>query len=164
MKTIHNFLQFPAKLGLMACLTALVLLTGCKKDDDTDKNLVAFSNIALSGANEVPPVSPAGSGMFNGTYNRATKVLNYTVTWSLSDPMAQTRNMHFHGPAEVTEFASPRLPITGFPTGSANQTFTSSTVPLDATQEEELLNGKWYINIHSSTHPGGELRGQLIRR
>jgi hypothetical protein len=72
--------------------------------------------------------------------------------------------MHFHGPAELTESKGVRLGITGFPTGSTNQTFTSSTVPLDATQEEELLNGKWYINIHSSTVPGGELRGQLIRR
>ncbi|MBD0260423.1 MAG: CHRD domain-containing protein, partial [Cytophagales bacterium] len=52
---------------------------------------------------------------------------------------------------------------TGFPTGSTNQTFSSATPALDATQEQELLNGKWYVNIHSSTVPGGELRGQLLR-
>ncbi len=151
------------KLGLFACLTALLLVTGCEKDE-TDNNLVAFNNIALSGANEVPAVSSSGSGTFNGTYNRTTKVLTYTVMWSLGTPSATTAGMHFHGPAELTESKGVRVPITGFPTGSTNQTFTSSTAPLDATQEEELLNGKWYINIHSTTVPGGELRGQLIRR
>ena len=31
------------------------------------------------------------------------------------------------------------------------------------TQEEEdqLLNGMWYLNIHSTTYPAGELRGQV---
>jgi len=157
------FFQSFSRLTWMAALAGLLLIAGCNNDDDANNNLVAFRNIALSGANEVPPITSAGSGTFEGTYNRTTKVLNYTVRWSLGNPSDTTRAMHFHGPAETTESKGVRLPITGFPTGSANQTHTDTTVPLDATQEEELLNGKWYINIHSTTYPGGELRGQLVR-
>jgi hypothetical protein len=31
-----------------------------------------------------------------------------------------------------------------------------------AQQEAQLLGGNWYLNIHSSTFPGGEIRGQLL--
>ncbi len=157
------FFQSLHRLTWTVALVGLLVTTGCNNDDDADDNLVAFRNIALSGANEVPAVTTSGSGTFEGTYNRSTKVLNYTLRWSLGDPSATTVNMHFHGPAETTESTGIRLPITGFPTGSANQTFSSVTPALDATQEEELLNGKWYVNIHSSTYPTGELRGQLVR-
>jgi hypothetical protein len=29
-------------------------------------------------------------------------------------------------------------------------------------QEAQLLAGKWYINVHSSFLPTGEIRGQLV--
>ena len=157
------FFQSFHRLTWMAALAGLLLIAGCNNDDDADDNLVAFRNITLSGANEVPAVTTSGTGTFEGTFNRTTKVLNYTVRWTLGDPNATTNNMHFHGPAEPTESTGVRLPITGFPTGSVNQTYTAVTPALDAAQEEELLNGKWYINIHSTTYPTGELRGQLIR-
>lgn len=156
------FSQSFRKITWVAGLAAILLTAGCN-DDDADDNLVTFRNIPLTGANEVPAITTSGSGTFDGTYNRTTKVLNYTLKWSLGDPAATTTNMHFHGPAEPTESKPPRIPITGFPTGSANQSFSGATPALDATQEEELLNGKWYVNIHSSTYPGGELRGQLVR-
>jgi hypothetical protein len=157
------FFQSFGRMAWVAALAGVLLTTGCDKDDDADNNVVAFRNIALSGANEVPAVTSAGSGTFEGTYDRTTKVLTYTLRWSLGDPAATTVGMHFHGPAERTESKGIRVPITGFPTGSTNQTYSSATPALDATQEEELLNGKWYVNIHSSTVPGGELRGQLVR-
>ena len=157
------FSQSFRRLTWLVALTGLLLTASCNNDDDADDNLVTFRNIALSGANEVPAVTTTGNGSFEGTYDRSTKVLTYTLRWSLGDAAASTVNMHFHGPADTTETTGIRVPITGFPTGSANRTYSSSTPALDATQEEELLNGKWYVNIHSSTYPGGELRGQLIR-
>ncbi len=157
------FFQSFGRLTWVAALVGILLTTGCDNDDDADNNVVAFRNIALNGANEVPAVTSSGSGTFEGTYDRTTKILTYTLRWSLGDPNATTVGMHFHGPAEPTESKGIRLPITGFPTGSTNQTFSSATPALDAAQEEELLNGKWYVNIHSSTVPTGELRGQLVR-
>ena len=33
-------------------------------------------------------------------------------------------------------------------------------LPMDQ-QLEQLRGGLWYVNIHSTAHPGGEIRGQL---
>jgi hypothetical protein len=65
---------------------------------------------------------------------------------------------HFHGPAAVGTNAKPQIPIK-----------TSSIVsPIDGSatltpdQAKDLLDGKWYFNLHTSANPGGEVRGQLV--
>jgi hypothetical protein len=35
---------------------------------------------------------------------------------------------------------------------------------LTAAQAADLLAGKWYVNIRTAAHPGGEIRGQMILR
>jgi len=35
---------------------------------------------------------------------------------------------------------------------------------LTAAQAADLLAGKWYANIHTTVHPNGEIRGQMILR
>ena len=47
--------------------------------------------------------------------------------------------------------------------------FRAVTSPIEGTatiteaQAGSLLSGMWYVNIHTENHPGGELRGQLVR-
>lgn len=133
----------------------------CNKDDDDDNDTVQFNSITLSGENEVPEVATTGTGTFNGTYNRTTKILNYTVTWTLGESSTTTAAMHFHGPASPEESAAPVIHITGFPTTKTG-TFSGSTPALTSGQESQLLDGKWYINIHSDAVPAGEIRGNLL--
>lgn len=45
----------------------------------------------------------------------------------------------------------------GSTSGSINQSFT-----LTEEQKTTLLNGAYYVNIHSGAFPGGELRGNLV--
>ena len=54
------------------------------------------------------------------------------------------------------------IPFTDLPKGSTDQEFNFVSQPLTAEQEEELKAGSYYVNIHSTSYPGGELRGQLI--
>jgi hypothetical protein len=50
------------------------------------------------------------------------------------------------------------VPITGADKGS----FEGSATLTDA-QAEELMAGKWYVNVHTAANKGGEVRGQVTK-
>ncbi|CAN5759536.1 CHRD domain-containing protein [soil metagenome] len=140
---------------LGALLVSVLLITsGCKKEDQNMTNMVMFNNITLTGAQEAPnPVTTNASGTFNGTYNRDTKILTYTITYSGINPTG----MHFHKGAQGV--AGPVvIPIT-----VSASPISAQTPALTAEQEADLLVGNWYVNVHSQPHPAGEIRGQLVR-
>jgi hypothetical protein len=151
---------------LLYCLVALSgLAFACDRDDDEEElldNEIVFNNIVLSGDNQVPPVATSGSGTFSATYNRSTKMLSYNFTWTLGDENDNTIGIHFHGPALADQNAPVVIPIDSHPT-SHTSSVTGETRELTETEEEQLLDGRWYINIHSTTYEDGELRGQLLR-
>ncbi|SIR13492.1 CHRD domain-containing protein [Pontibacter lucknowensis] len=163
MKTYR--INFGILLGALLSMT--FMFSACDDDDDTtvipDAEIVTLNEVALTGANEVPPVNTQATGTFRGTYNMDTKVINYTITFQGITPTA----MHFHRGA--VGVAGPiTIPINpGTDPYSSNNPYLSplvgATPPLTATQEAELLAGEWYINIHSSQYPDGELRGQITR-
>lgn len=143
----------------------LLLFNGCKDDDDTapTDEVVKFENISLTGAKEVPSNNSTATGTFNGTFNKITKVLSYTITYSGITPTA----MHFHK-GSITESGPVVIGIdAGTNPYTGSNTYTSpvggSTSPLSADQETDLLAGSWYVNIHTEAYPGGEIRGQVTR-
>ena len=143
-------------LVILSCLAF-----GCDDDDDDD-NIVQFNNIQLRGSNEVPAVTTNGMGTLNATYNRDTNILNYTVTWNFGNSSDNLTGMHFHGPALPTANAPVVIDITPPTTNRGAQgTVSGTTRALTEAEESELLSGRWYINVHSTTNPTGELRGQL---
>ena len=109
----------------------------------------------LKAANEVPPNDSAATGAAEATFDTATKTLTWTVTFTgLTGPAI---GAHLHGPGEhgknagiVVPFNFVKSPIKG-------------TAVLSETQAADLMAGKWYVNIHSEKHPGGEIRGQLLK-
>jgi len=121
-------------------------------------NVYAISE-TLSGLEEVPPNASPGSGLLTGTYNDGTNVLSFSV--SFSGLTANTTAAHFHGPAAVGVNAGVQIGFTGFPTGVTGGVYINNFV-LTASQESDLLANLWYVNIHSSIFPGGEIRSQLF--
>jgi hypothetical protein len=120
---------------------------------------VTKKGIALSGTQEVPAVSTSGSGTLDVSYDKSTKILRYSASWTgLSDTASM---MHFHGPAEKGANAGVVFPIPDFTKGTSGS--ANGTVTLDEAKmkEADLLGGKWYYNIHTKTHPAGEIRGQV---
>ena len=120
---------------------------------------VTKKGITLTGSNEVPAISPSGSGTLDVSYDKTGKTLTYSAKWSgMTDSVTM---MHFHGPAEKGTNAGVLYPITDFTPGTSGT--ATGTVKLDGVKlkEAELLGGKWYYNIHTKTHPGGEIRGQV---
>jgi hypothetical protein len=112
--------------------------------------------VALTGAKEVPPVETSGKGTADITYDQATRAVNWTITYSgLTSPVTMA---HFHhaaagknGPVQVwlTKKGAPvKSPITGSAT-------------LTPQQAEEFMGGDWYINVHTTDHPAGAIRGEV---
>lgn len=136
----------------------MILLAAACKDDKEEEpvvsNEVKFTNIALTGAKEVPANPSTASGVFNGTYNKDTNLLTYTFSYT---GMTAT-NMHFHK-GDPTISGGVVIPIAS-PYASP---MSGTTRVLTDAEEVDLLAGLWYVNIHSSTYGGGEIRGQLTQ-
>ena len=108
----------------------------------------------LSVANEVPPASSNGSGTLSANLDKKTSVLSWTVTYSgLSGPVT---GAHFHGPAKMGQNAAVALPFAGSLESPIRGTATLTPAQMDA-----VMNGNWYLNLHTAAHPNGEIRGQI---
>lgn len=121
-----------------------------------DPQLAAFST-RLDGRNQVPPVHSMGTGTMDAVLDKDSGMFRWRITYAnLSSPVTA---MHIHGPAEVRGNAAPLI--------SFNPPFDSpweGRLTLTPSQRDELLAGRWYLNIVTARHPNGELRGQLIER
>ncbi len=109
----------------------------------------------LKGADEVPPNDTKGTGKVTATLDTATKLFSYKATYSGLTGAATMA--HFHGPAAPGANAPPTVPV---PT-SALASPIKGTATLDDGQIADLKAGKWYFNVHTAAHPGGEIRGQV---
>ena len=117
----------------------------------------ATLTVALSGAQQVPPVQTNGSGTATLTYDPVTLHLTWSVTFSglSSDPTMA----HFHGPATMGKNAGVLIWISKQGTPPASPITGETT--LTAEQAQQFMAGDWYINLHTKDHPGGEIRGQV---
>jgi hypothetical protein len=111
------------------------------------------------GSNEVPGNASTATGTITGTYNDSTNTISFTITFSGLG--SNVTAAHFHGPAFPGTNANVTYGHTGFPTGVTSGTFTGTQVITDA-EEKDLLAGKWYSNIHTTTFPGGEIRALIF--
>ena len=151
---------------IIAAAFAVIIISSflfsCKKDKDDEPDLIKRTTATFSGASETPAIPSSGTGTAVISYDQGTKVITYTLTWQLGLATDQTVNMHFHGAADGddTHSSGVVIPITGFSTGSSG-TLSGSTRALSQEEENQLLAGRWYVNIHSSTYPGGELRANI---
>jgi CHRD domain-containing protein len=111
----------------------------------------------LKASAEVPPKDSAGMGTLTGTLNTETNEFTYHIEFSgLTGPAVAA---HFHGPAAEGANAKPQLPIKGSPVTSP----IDGKATLTAEQAKDLLDGKWYFNLHTAANPGGEIRGQILK-
>jgi hypothetical protein len=110
---------------------------------------------SLAAATEVPPNDSAATGTVTVTFDTASK----KATWqgSYSGLSGAPTAGHFHGPADPGKNAGVAVPIT-----ASSSPFQGSADLTDA-QAADLMAGKWYVNIHTEAHKGGEIRGQITK-
>ncbi|MCA7998847.1 CHRD domain-containing protein [Burkholderia metallica] len=121
---------------------------------------VAAETVRLSAnlqpSSEVPPTATKGSGDVEATYDTATHLLRWKITYEhLTGPATAA---HFHGPAPVGQNAGVQVPI---PKDELASPIEGSKELTDA-QVTDLMGGKWYFNVHTKEHPAGEIRGQVM--
>jgi hypothetical protein len=111
--------------------------------------------VSLNAAASVPPNNSPGTGTADVTFDTATKLLTWKVTYSgLTGPATMA---HFHGPAEAGKNAGVAVPIPNPASGA------DGSATLTDAQAADLLAGKYYINIHTDVNKGGEIRGQVTK-
>lgn len=159
---MKSILRNRIAIAIAVVSTCFLIFTGCKKDDDDPVDLTRKATVQLSGAQEVPANNSTGSGTAQITYNPETKTITYSMTWQLGLSTATTTNMHFHGAEDGSDTKSSGvvIGITGFSTGSSGS-ISGVTRALTDAEANQLLAGKWYLNVHSSTVQAGELRGNI---
>ena len=110
----------------------------------------------LSTAAEVPTKTGPGTGMADATLDTASAMFNYTIRYAnLSGPATAA---HFHGPANTMETAGVAIKIEGSLVSPIK-----GEAHLTREQLNDLMQGRWYVNVHTASNPSGEIRGQLKR-
>ena len=113
---------------------------------------------SFSGGQENPAVSTVGSALGVVTvWPELTEVEYYIVYDSLSGPVT---GAHFHQGLAGTN-GGVIIDLTDNISTSGN--FISGTTPLSLDILNTLLEGGFYMNLHTPDHPAGEIRGQVNR-
>jgi hypothetical protein len=113
----------------------------------------------LTGTSEVPPNASPGTGFGTVLLNAAQNQITCDENWSgLTAPATAS---HIHGPAAPGTNAPVLFPFSGVPAATSGSIPTQSFAITPA-QVSDLFAGLYYMNVHTSNFPGGEIRGQLI--
>jgi len=161
------------RLSLLLAGLSLVVLLGTSASAQEPIHISAN----LRGFNEVPAKFTAGTATFRATIDQVAQTITFTVTFSNLTGPPLASHIHFAQPnvnGGVQVFfcdgtGHPACPTT--PSGTISGTVHAADV-VDAGQGigagdfkdlvKAILAGKTYVNIHTATFPGGEIRGQII--
>ncbi|HEX6883369.1 MAG TPA: CHRD domain-containing protein [Planctomycetota bacterium] len=144
--------RLPATLAGAVALFSL-LLGGVAAAD------IRTYGVNLSGAQEVPPVVTGGVGGCLVTLDDVTGMV--TVNGSYQGMNGNVTASHIHGPAPAGANAGILIGLT--PTGGTSGNISGGGT-LSAANVTNMLNGLTYVNVHSTTSPGGEIRGQIVQQ
>lgn len=146
-----NAMQLNRRFALrtLAVVGALGIVAGCATQMGEP---MYTQTVALSGANEVPPVTTPASGTATVTIRP-----DHTVSVKVSATGMSATASHIHQGA-----ASANGPVIVPFTKTADNTFVAPDgAKLTDAQYDAYKAGGLYVNVHSAAYPGGEIRGQL---
>ncbi len=120
-----------------------------------DAGGVFYFEATLKGAHETPPITTAAKGYLDAAIDTDSRLFSYKITCGgLTGPATDA---DFQDPAVGGADAIVKAPVNGC--GAP----ISGTAQLTKEQITDLMAGKWSLNLHTSTHPDGEISGKLSR-
>lgn len=127
--------------------TVALALAGC-----ASMHMGGGSNVTLSGANEVPPVSTSASG--SGSFKVG---MDKSVSGSVTTSGIAGSAAHIHVGA-----AGKNGPVAVPLTKTSDSTWSAPDgAKFTDDQYQAYKAGDTYVNVHSAANKGGEIRGQL---
>jgi hypothetical protein len=163
---------------LYACLISIASAVGLSAQI-IEFDLIGQGGSGLLGTNEIHATTTPGTGGEIGSgifLDTATNILTINVGWgtsnSFTDLTGTATAAHIHGPFGQTEGGSTVFTLStagySFATGASDGSIMGS-VDLDgvtlgnASTMQDLLDGLWYINVHTGVNGSGEIRGNLVQ-
>ncbi|TAE34720.1 MAG: CHRD domain-containing protein [Cytophagales bacterium] len=151
-----NALNTVAATSLLA-LSAL--LFSCK-DDDNNNPTIPVDNTdtfgaTLNGAQQIPVVSTTATGAYSASFDKTSKVLNYTVTYQGLTPTMG----HIHSVTAAT--AEGNTGAVSVPFAATLTTPLIGQATLTQAQQDEMYANRTYANLHTAAYPDGEIRGNI---
>ncbi len=120
-------------------------------------NLSGFVNGEL----QVPKNTSKATGTISGSYDKATKTANMTVTVTGISP-SQLTGAHIHlGGCGASGGIVYNIGTAGW-TATATGMKITFAAPIPAANEADFLAGKTYVNLHTTMYTDGEIRGQVV--
>ncbi len=120
-------------------------------------SLVQIGPFTIDEGQVVKPTGEIGTGV--GSVTLDTVTLNFSWKVSYQNLTGDLAVAHFHGPALPGQNAGVQVPISGLAPSSG---FLAGSAIISPAQAADLQAGLWYVNLHTTLHPGGEIRGQVI--
>ena len=136
---------------ILVSLAAAALLVGGVAGPATAVNGGAPRVAALSGLDNVPLVNPGGSGFASLTLNVGQQRVCWSISYESLSSTATASHIHRAPPGSNGPVVVPLNP---------NEDGCRSADPA-LIQEIIDYPERFYVNVHTTAHPGGEIRGQL---
>lgn len=109
----------------------------------------------ITSSQEVPSdTGSSASGFLTATYDDATGQLD----WNINFTGVTATAIHFHN--EDIGVNGPVVVNIGNISGLGSPNIGSTTLTTEL--GDDLVSGRFYVNIHSSAFPAGEIRGQVL--
>lgn len=160
---------------LALCVSTIVLLAAAP----AQAGLLTYT-ATLGGANEAPPNASPATGLATVVIDDVADTMSVAITWSGLSGTTTAAHLHccttlpFDGNAQIV------IGFPSFPTGVSAGSFSASYNLLDANSYTSafftangsaagaeaailagLATGRGYVNLHTTSFPGGEIRGFL---
>ena len=113
---------------------------------------LTYFSATLNSAQETPPTGSPATGIGCLTLDTSTNQISWNVTFTGLTGIQTAAHIH-QGVVGVAGGI-----IVAIPTGSPS----IGTAALTPAQAATLSAGNFYFNVHSTTFPGGEIRGQIL--